>query len=209
MVLEVILLENWITEFMEQFGYFGIFLMITLENLFPPIPSEIVLSFGGFMTTKSDLTITGVVIASTLGSLVGAIILYYIGRLLGIEGLERIVDRYGKVLRTEKGDIHKASTWFHRYGIWTVCFCRMVPILRSLISIPAGIAKIDFYLFILFTTIGSLIWNMILVNLGATLGASWSKVLEYISLYQNVFIALLGSLSVVTIFLYIRRHRKK
>ncbi|MBA4496095.1 DedA family protein [Paenactinomyces guangxiensis] len=200
-------MENWITEFMEEFGYFGIFLMIALENLFPPIPSEIVLSFGGFMTTRSDLTITGVVIASTLGSVVGAIALYYIGRLLSVERLERIVDRWGRWLRTKKEDVHRANAWFHRYGIWTVFFCRMVPIVRSLISIPAGMAKMNFLLFLLFTTLGSLIWNVILVNVGAALGESWSKVLEYMSVYQDIVIVIIGILVILAAIWYVRRAR--
>ncbi|TCW40841.1 DedA family protein [Laceyella sacchari] len=202
-------MESWITDFMEEFGYLGIFLMIALENLFPPIPSEIVLSFGGFMTTQSDLTVTGVVIASTLGAVVGAIALFYIGRLLDVERLERIVERWGHLLRTDKEDIHKANAWFHRYGIWTVFFCRMVPIVRSLISIPAGMAKMNFPLFLLFTTVGSLIWNMVLVNLGAALGASWSKVLEYMSVYQDIVIVIVGALLIVGAVWFFRRNRSQ
>ncbi|SEM89401.1 DedA family protein [Lihuaxuella thermophila] len=200
-------MQNWITDFMEQFGYWGIFLMIALENLFPPIPSEIVLSFGGFMTTKSDLTITGVVIAATLGSVAGAIILYFIGNMLDVERLERIIDRFGHMLRTKKEDIHRANNWFHQYGIWTVFFCRMVPILRSLISIPAGMAKMNFLLFLTFTTVGSLIWNLILVNVGAALGASWSKVLEYMSIYENVVVVVIGILFILAVIWYVRRPR--
>lgn len=183
--------------------------MIALENIFPPIPSEIVLSFGGFMTTQSDLTVTGVVISSTLGAVVGAIILFYIGRLLDVERLERIVERWGHLLRTDKEDIHKANAWFHRYGIWTVFFCRMVPIVRSLISIPAGMAKMNFPLFLLFTTVGSLIWNMVLVNLGAALGASWSKVLEYMSVYQDIVIVIVGALLIVGAVWFFRRNRSQ
>jgi membrane protein DedA with SNARE-associated domain len=207
--LEGINVESWITDFMEEFGYLGIFLMIALENLFPPIPSEIVLSFGGFMTTQSDLTVTGVVIASTLGAVVGAIALFYIGRLLDVERLERIVERWGHLLRTDKEDIHKANAWFHRYGIWTVFFCRMVPIVRSLISIPAGMAKMNFPLFLLFTAVGSLIWNMVLVNLGAALGASWSKVLEYMSVYQDIVIVIVGALLIVGAVWFFRRNRSQ
>ncbi|WP_124728196.1 DedA family protein [Staphylospora marina] len=202
-------MENWITEFMEEFGYLGIFLMIALENLFPPIPSEIVLSFGGFMTTKSDLTVTGVVIASTLGSVVGAIMLYLIGMILDVNRLEKIVERWGHVLRTEKEDIHKANAWFHRYGIWTVFFCRMVPILRSMISIPAGMARMNFALFLVFTTVGSLIWNVVLVNLGAALGENWDSVLEYMSVYQDIVIVVVGALVVIGAFWYMRRLRSR
>lgn len=200
-------MESWITEFMEDYGYLGIFLMIALENVFPPIPSEFILSFGGFMTVNSNLTITGVIIASTLGSVVGAIILYYIGKLLDVERLEKIVERWGHILRTSKEDIHKANAWFHRFGIWTVFFCRMVPIVRSLISIPAGMARMNFLLFLVFTTVGSLIWNTVLVNLGAALGENWGKVLEYMSLYQNVVIVIIGILLVIGVIWYVRHLR--
>lgn len=200
-------MENWITDFMEQYGYLGIFLMIALENLFPPIPSEIVLSFGGFMTTQSNLTITGVVTASTLGSVIGAIILFFVGKLLNVERLERIVDRWGHLLRMKKEDIHRANDWFNHYGIWTVFFCRMVPVLRSLISIPAGMARMNFLLFLLFTTVGSLIWNIILVNVGAALGASWASVLYYMKIYENVVIGVLAVLLVIGVIWYVRRLR--
>ncbi|SHE87839.1 membrane protein DedA, SNARE-associated domain [Seinonella peptonophila] len=197
-------MENWIIELMEEFGYLGIFLMILLENIFPPIPSEIVLAFGGFMTIKSDLTITGVIIASTLGAVAGALILYYLGKLLHVERLEWIVERFGSILKTKKEDIHKANRWFHRYGIWTVFFCRMVPILRSLISIPAGMAKMNLVTFLLLTTVGSLIWNSILVNVGAALGASWTKVLEYMSIYQDVVLVIIGIVGIIAVVWFIR-----
>ena len=110
-------MESWITSFMEQYGYIGVFLMIALENVFPPIPSEIILPFGGFMTTYTSMTVSGVIIASTAGSVVGAVILYGIGLLLDVERLEKIVDRWGHILRISKEDIHKADTWFDKYGI--------------------------------------------------------------------------------------------
>lgn len=197
-------MENWIINFMEEFGYWGIFLMIMLENVFPPIPSEIVLAFGGFMTTKTDTTVFGVIVASTLGAVAGAIILYYIGKLLHVERLEKIVDRWGYLLRTKKEDVHKANHWFEKYGVWTVFFCRMVPILRSLISIPAGMSKMNIIVFLTFTTLGSIIWNAVLVNLGAALGASWEKVLDYMGVFQNIVIIILAVVAVCFVIWYIR-----
>jgi membrane protein DedA with SNARE-associated domain len=202
-------MQEWIISFMEEFGYWGIFLMIMLENIFPPIPSEIVLAFGGFMTTKTDITVIGVIISSTLGAVVGALILYYLGKLLNFERLEKIVDRWGYLLRTKKEDVHKANQWFERYGVWTVFFCRMVPILRSLISIPAGMSRMNLPIFLVFTTIGSAIWNTILVNIGAALGAQWSKVLEYMSVYQDIIIVILGILAVVFVIWFIRNRVSK
>ncbi|MBE3102755.1 MAG: DedA family protein, partial [Bacilli bacterium] len=163
-------MENWITDIMSQYGYVGIFLLIMLENIFPPIPSEVILTFGGYMTTQSDMTVIGVILISTAGSVAGAVILYGIGLQMDVKRLEKIVDRYGRVLRLTKNDIHKADTWFDKYGIWTVLFCRLIPLIRSLISIPAGMSNMKFGLFLLFTTLGTLIWNTILVSVGAAVG---------------------------------------
>lgn len=200
-------MENWITQFIEDFGYIGVFLMIALENVFPPIPSEIVLAFGGFMTTSTELTITGVIIASTLGSVVGAVILYAIGMLLDVKRLERIIDRWGRVLRLSRDDIHKADSWFDRYGVWTVFFCRMIPLIRSLISVPAGMAKMNFLVFLLFTTLGTVIWNILLVNLGAQFGAAWPTIIEYFSLYSRVFYVIIVILAILVGVWYFRRRR--
>ena len=180
-------MKEWIFSFMEEFGYLGIALIIALENLFPPIPSEIVLPFGGFLTTKTGLTVVGVILASTIGSLVGAVILYWIGRLVNADKLEKFVDRWGHILRVSRKDVRSAEGWFIRYGGWTVFFCRLIPVVRSLISIPAGMSKMNFMTFILFSAAGTALWNTILVSIGAILGASWEDVLEYVDVYKNVF----------------------
>lgn len=201
-------MENWILDFMEQFGYLGVFLLILVENIFPPIPSEVILTFGGFMTTRTTLTVVGVIIFATLGSLFGALILYWIGRLLDVKRLEKIVERWGHILRLKKEDIHKANDWFDRYGIWTVFFCRMVPVLRSLISIPAGMNRMNMGIFLFFTTIGTLIWNTLLVGLGAYLGESWEIIVYYMDIYSNIVYVLLLILVVIACIYYIRYRRK-
>ncbi|AIQ37072.1 alkaline phosphatase [Paenibacillus sp. FSL R5-0345] len=202
-------MQAWITEFMEQFGYFGIFLMLAFENIFPPIPSEVILPFGGFMTTTTNLTIPGVIIAATLGSLLGAVILYYIGRLLDVNRLEKIVERWGGLLRISKKDIHKADAWFDKYGYWTVLFCRMVPLVRSLISIPAGMSGMKFGVFMIFTTIGTLGWNLLLVLIGAALGENWEDIAMYMDMYSNVvYVLIAGGLAVLG-YLYFRKRSRK
>lgn len=201
-------MESWITDFMEQYGYIGILLMIAFENIFPPIPSEVILPFGGFMTTNSDLTVIGVIIAATIGSVLGAAILYAIGLFLDVNRMEKIVDRWGHILRVKKEDIHKADAWFERYGIWTVLFCRMVPIVRSLISIPAGMARMNFGLFLFFTTIGTAIWNTLLVWIGASLGENWHTITEYMNVYSKVIYVVAAILLVIAIVWYIRRFRE-
>lgn len=193
---------------MEKFGYLGIFLMMTLENLFPPIPSEIVLPFGGFMTTYANLTVIGVMTAATLGSVIGAMILYSIGLLIDVERLERIVARFGHLLRIEKADIRKADTWFNRFGYWTVFFCRMVPLVRSLISIPAGMSNMKFSAFILLTTLGTLIWNALLVAVGVLLGENWEAILGIMDVYSTIVYSLLGAGVILMAFIYIKKWRK-
>lgn len=200
-------MKTWITDIMEQFGYLGIFLMLALENIFPPIPSEVILPFGGFMTTTSNMTVPGVLIASTAGSLLGAVILYWIGRLLDVNRLERIVDRWGGLLRISGKDIRKADAWFDKYGYWTVLFCRMVPLVRSLISIPAGMSGMKFGLFMLFTTIGTLGWNTLLILMGAALGESWEDIGVYMETYSNVVYVLIAAGVIVGGVLYLRKRQ--
>lgn len=203
-------MDNWITQFMEQFGYFAIVLLMAGENVFPPIPSEIILLFGGFLTTTSgSVTVVGVIIAATIGAVIGAIILYGIGLLLDVERLEKIIDRWGHILRIKKEDIHKADAWFDKYGVWTIFLCRFVPVIRSLISIPAGMSNMNFPLFLIFTTLGTLIWNTVLVLLGFWLGESWTSVETYLGYYQDVVIVVLAIIIVLFVIWFIRRNKKK
>ncbi|ALA70556.1 DedA family protein [Geobacillus sp. JS12] len=199
-------MQAWITNVMEQFGYIGIFLIIALENIFPPIPSEVILPFGGFMTTYTSLTVPGVIAAATAGSVAGALVLYGIGRLLSVERLERIVDRWGRWLRVKPEDIAKANRTFHRYGVWAVFLGRMIPLVRSLISIPAGMAKMNIGLFVWLSVLGTLIWNTALVSIGAALGQSWGKVSEVIGMYAEVVYVIIGLIiTVAAIRLWKRR----
>jgi len=200
-------MEQWITEIMNTYGYIGILLLIALENLFPPIPSEVVLTFGGFMTTTTSMHVVGVIVFSTLGSIVGAIILYFIGRMLDVNRLEKIVDRWGHILRLTRNDIQKANDWFQKYGVWAVFFGRLVPIVRSLISIPAGMANMNLAAFLLLTTIGSLIWNTVLVSVGAAVGASWDRIVDTVDTYSHIVLILLIVLLVVGVIWFIRTRR--
>ncbi|MGK9045577.1 DedA family protein [Mammaliicoccus vitulinus] len=200
-------MESWITSVMEQFGYVGIALLILLENVFPPIPSEVILTFGGFMTTKSELTIIGVVIASTIGSVVGAVILYWIGRILNVDRIERIIEKWGKYLRLTKEDVRKADAWFDKYGPWTVFFCRFIPLIRSLISVPAGMSGMNQWLFLLLTTLGTLIWNLVLVIVGAKVGDNWHQIVNYMDIYSNIMYAVIAIGIIVFIVWFIKRKK--
>ena len=185
-------MQNWIITIMNRFGYLGVAGLIGLENIFPPIPSEVILTFGGFMTTCTDLTFTGVVVSSTIGSLIGAILLYGIGWILSYDKLCRILSgKTGKILHLYPEDIDKAVSWFDKRGNYTVFFCRFIPIVRSLISIPAGCAKMKMLPFLLLTTAGSFIWNTVLVYLGALAGKSWSKIAGYMDTYSSIVLIIL------------------
>lgn len=188
---------------MDDFGYIGVFLLIALENLFPPIPSEIILTFGGFMTTYSHMTVAGVVLAATAGSVAGAAVLYAIGYWLDRDRMAAIVRRWGRWLRLTPKDVDKAYQWFEKRGAWTVLLCRMIPLIRSLISIPAGSTRMNFGLFLLLTTVGSLIWNVALVMLGAAVGASWENIVTWMDVYSNVVYAalLIGVLALLALLL--------
>ena len=180
-------MEAIIISMVNKFGYLGIILLIAIENIFPPIPSEVILTFGGFATTISNITVIGTIIASTVGSVLGAIVLYWIGRFLNEERIDKFADsKVGKVLGLQKQDIHKAFSWFDSKGKFAVFFGRFIPIVRSLVSIPAGMAKMAMIPFLLLTTVGSLIWNTVLITLGRIAGASWSKIAVYVGGYSDV-----------------------
>lgn len=202
-------MQSWITDIMDQFGYLGIFLMMMIENLFPPIPSEVILPFGGFMTTYTSLSVLGVVITATTGSVIGAIILYGIGTFIDVARLEKIVGRWGHIIRVTKDDVHKADIWFTKYGYWTVLFCRMVPLIRSLISIPAGMSKMAFWLFLLFTIIGTVAWNVILVLIGVVLGESWQDILGFMEIYSTIVYVFIGITAVLLLVLFILKKGNK
>jgi membrane protein DedA with SNARE-associated domain len=193
---------------MEQFGYFGVAFLIMIENLFPPIPSEVILTFGGFMTTTTELNIPLMIVAATIGAVVGAAILYGLGTLLDVERLDKIVDKYGNILRITHADIHKADSWFDRYGFWTVFFCRFVPLIRSLISLPAGMANMNFGLFLLFTTVGTVIWNTVLIYLGAAVGSQWEMIVHYMDIYSNIAYVIIAILGIAVIIWYIRKRKQ-
>ena len=203
-------MEEFILSMMNQFGYIGVFLLIAIENIFPPIPSEVILLFGGFMTTYSELNIILMIIFATLGSLIGAIVLYYIGKILNKERLKKIIDgKIGKILRLKNSDIDKADEWFDKKGNKTVFFCRFIPIVRSLISIPAGMSEMPLGKFFLYTTTGSLIWNTVLIIIGAIVGEKWESILNIFDTYSNIVLVLLVIIFVVGVYLFYHTKNKK
>ena len=204
-------MENFIIQIIENWGYLGVGLLIAIENVFPPIPSEVILAFGGFMTTKTVLNEVGVIISATIGSTVGAIVLYLIGRILNKERLEKIVSgKIGKVLRLKSEDIEKADKWFDTKGQKTVFICRFIPIVRSLISIPAGMSEMKIWKFLLYTIFGSAIWNTVLVLLGKKLGDSWETVVNVFNEFSHIILIILIILCIVGIWwFYAKKDKKK
>ena len=205
-------MEEIVKTIMEQFGYFGVFSLIAIENIFPPIPSEVILLFGGFMTTETSLSVGGVIIMATLGSLLGAIVLYFIGKILNKERLKKIVSgKVGKILRLKASDIEKADHWFDTKGNKTVFFCRFIPIVRSLISIPAGMSEMAMPKFLIYTIAGSLIWNSVLTIIGAKVGENWESILGIFDNFSHIVLIILIVLFalIVGVFYYKRLHKKK
>lgn len=196
----------WIMHVMDSYGYLGIALLILVENLFPPIPSEVILTFGGFMTTYTKMNLIGVVISSTAGSVFGAVLLYQIGYLVPRQKLESLLaGKAGRLLHFKPEDVGSAIDWFDSKGNYTVLFCRFIPIVRSLISIPAGMAKMSLPKFLWMTAVGSLVWNVVLVTLGAVAGTSWQKAAECLGTYTQVARVVIVIFIFVGILVYIKR----
>ena len=193
---------------MNTYGYPGICFLIAVENIFPPIPSEVILTFGGFMTTYTRLTVPGVVIFSTIGSLIGALVLYRVGLALTPGKLEKLMkSKMFRRLGFERKDVEKTLAWFEKHGKKAILFGRCIPIVRSLISVPAGMAEISMPLFLTYTTIGSTVWNILLVSLGAALGASWESILFYLNRY-SLFVKILLLFGIAALIWNVVKDRK-
>ena len=173
-------MTDWIISIMEQLGYFGIALLMFLDNVFPPIPSEVIMPSAGFAASKGQLLLSGVIIAGSIGSLVAAAVLYWVGRKIPNQSIFNWVDRYGKYLFIKSEDVKKALDWFEKYGHRVVFFGRMVPAVRSLISIPAGMSHMPFWKFMLYSSVGTIIWTTFLACVGYYFGNN-------IELMQQIF----------------------
>ncbi len=186
-------MRELVLELMVEYGNLAVFLLILVENLFPPIPSEVILTFGGVMTVCTDMTPVGVILFSTAGSLAGAVILYSVGRFLPDEVFRKLLcGQIGHLLHFRLEDVDLAKGWFRERGRSAVFLCRLIPIVRSLISIPAGIARMPFVPFLVFTAAGSLLWNTVLVYAGRIAGDSWEKVSAAFGVYSDLFLMIAG-----------------
>ena len=209
-------LANWVQDVINQFGYFGVALLVVIENVFPPIPSEIVLPFAGFVAqqgsagvAQSDTSVIGMMIAATIGSVVGALILYVISSAIGPERLRAFVQRFGRWFGVKQTDLLRAEAWFDRRSYVAVLVGRCVPLIRSIVSIPAGFRRMKLTSFILLTAVGSAVWNIALIGAGAILGDQWERVGEYVGVFQWLVIGAILVLLVRFVYLRLQNRRRQ
>ena len=169
-------MSTWIKSIIEQFSYPGIVFLLLIENVFPPIPSELIIPLAGFVSTQGRLSLAGVIVAGTVGSVAGAVLLFYAGRGIGARRLRRWTEAHGRWIGLSNADLDKSDRWFKRHGAKTVLLARLVPGVRSLISIPAGIAGVNLGVFLLFTAIGCALWMTALAFAGRLLGQNHEQV---------------------------------
>lgn len=175
-----IALFDTIVDIVSQSGYLGIFLLMLAENVFPPIPSELIMPLAGFVAANGDLHIVPVILVGTAGSVVGALPWYYAGMLFGRDRIKWIAGKHGRWITVSPSDIDAASGWFERHGRAVVFFGRLVPAIRTLISVPAGIVRMPMLPFLLYSTIGSLIWTSLLAITGYLLQSQYAEVEQYV-----------------------------
>ena len=209
-------LANWVQDVINQFGYFGVALLVVIENIFPPIPSEIVLPFAGFVAqqgsagvAQSDTSVIGMMIAATIGSVVGALILYVISSAIGPERLRAFVQRFGRWFGVKQTDLLRAEAWFDRRSFVAVLVGRCVPLIRSIVSIPAGFRRMKLTSFILLTAVGSAVWNIALIGAGAILGDQWERVGEYVGVFQWLVIVAILLLLVWFVYSKLQNRRRQ
>ncbi|PSB34373.1 DedA family protein [Stenomitos frigidus] len=199
-------MTEWITNTMTSLGYLGIGLLMFLENLFPPIPSELIMPLAGFTIAQGKMSFVPAVLAGVIGTMLGALPWYYAGKLMGERRLRRLVDRYGRWLTLSGKDIDKANSWFSRHGAKTVLFCRLIPGIRTLISLPAGINDMPIALFLLYSTVGTALWVVLLTALGYFLGNNYSLVETYLAPVSKL--VLLGLLVALVVWAVRRKGRR-
>lgn len=184
---------DWFKSVMDTLGYFGIALLMFLENVFPPIPSEVVMPLAGFTASGGALALAGVVAAGTAGSMLGALAWYFAGRLFGGERLNRFFDGRGKWLGISRGDIDRATAWFDRHGRWAVLIGRLVPGVRTLISVPAGVCGMPLLPFIIYSAVGTVGWSLALAYAGVLLQDNWNAVGAYVGPVGYVILGLVAA----------------
>ncbi|SCL39477.1 membrane protein DedA, SNARE-associated domain [Micromonospora rhizosphaerae] len=199
-------LTGWVAGVIDSMGALGVALLVALESIIPPIPSEIVLAMAGYLSAEGRFHVVLIVLAATAGSLLGALVLYWLGAALGEERLKRWLDHIPLV---DRDDLEKADRWFERHGRWAVLIGRVVPVVRSLVSVPAGANRMPLGEFLLLTTIGSGVWNALIVGLGFALGCRWQQVDRYSSWFNYTIFLVFGIMIVSWATKKVRRRRAR
>lgn len=188
-------ITNWVTDVIDALGYLGVAFLVALENVFPPIPSEVVLPLAGFVAGRGDANLVGMILASTAGSVVGAWVLYAVAAWIGPERLRAFIVRYGRWFSVREHHLDRAEDWFDRRANAAVLIGRCVPLIRSIVSVPAGFRRMPIGRFTVLTAIGSAMWNTALISAGAVLGERWERVGDFVGLFQGaVIVAIVGLL---------------
>ena len=196
-------LGSFALSMITTFGYGGIFFLMMLESMIVPVPSELVMPFAGFLIEKGQFTFLFVIVASTLGSIVGSLIFFYVGK----TGGHSLVEKYGKYVLVDHEDVIKTEEWFNKRGDVTIFLARLIPVVRHLISFIAGIGRMNVKKFTLYTVIGAALWNSILAYLGFILGQHWEEVNQYTDQISLVIVILL--IGFVVYFVYRHLQKKK
>jgi len=197
-------ISEWVLIIMEQFGLLGVTVMMFLENVFPPIPSELIMPAAGFAAAMGKMNLVLVIISGTLGSVLGALPLYYLGTVFDEKRLFSLAEKYGKYVLVKPSDVTNAQDWFHKYGKTVIFFGRMIPAIRSLISIPAGMARMPMLPFLVLTAIGSAIWTTILAYAGYILGANYEQVETFIEPISKIVVIVVLCIGAVIAFIRIK-----
>jgi membrane protein DedA with SNARE-associated domain len=200
-------LATWVQDVIEQLGYVGVALLVVLENVFPPIPSEIVLPFAGFVAQRGSDSVVLMILAATVGSVIGALIMYWIAAVIGDERLHAFTRKFGKWVQIREADLTRAEEWFDRHAVSAVLVGRCVPLIRSVVSIPAGFRRMKLIPYIAYTFLGSLVWNIALVGAGAMLGENWERVEPVVATFQWIVIVLIVAVAARLVYTFFRRRR--
>ena len=200
-------LATWIESVIEKIGYLGVALLVGLENVIPIIPSEIVQPYAGFVAQRDNKSVVLMIIVATIGSVLGSLVMYGIAAWIGPVRLRAFIVRYGKFVGVSEHELTRAEAWFDRNAVVSVLIGRCVPLIRSVVSIPAGFRKMKLIPYIICTFIGSLLWNIFLIGAGAMLGDNWESVTKYMSAIQYVVVAAI--IIVVGKFIWTHLKRRK
>ena len=188
---------DWVVATIDSWGYLGVFVRMVAENVFPPIPSEVIMPLAGFLAGSGRMSLVLTMIVGTLGSVIGTLMWYYVGLWFGEERLKRFAARHGRWLTLSPGDIDAAHQWFVQHGAVAVFFGRMIPAIRTLISVPAGLARMPIWKFLIYTVAGSALWTGILTFAGLALHENYARVADYVDPVSKLVVV-----TVVVIYLY-------